>query len=207
MVWVQAVSLAPWVRAVVNGEPVGSPIRFQTESVFGGKLSTTGVAYWEGLSTHDIVLAWRRHESPDDKAEILRATEVAQRLAGKNDNYLFFMIASAFSMNPKVMKPVIEKKMARFKRRLKEVGETAFVNENTPVVDTYCPDYVDEERGLVFSVEQYCDHGVITQAVKGKSVSKYASDFPIARRIYSSPQEAALALIAVAKNRNWRAIV
>lgn len=138
MVWVQAVSLAPWVRAVVNGEPVGSPIRFQTESVFGGKLSTTGVAYWEGLSTHDIVLAWRRHESPDDKAEILRATEVAQRLAGKNDNYLFFMIASAFSMNPKVMKPVIEKKMARFKRRLKEVGETAFVNENTPVVDTYC---------------------------------------------------------------------
>ena len=207
MVLVQAVSLAPWVRAVVNGEPVGSPIRFQTESVFGGKLSTTGVAYWEGLSTHDIVLAWRKHESPDDKAEILRATEIAQRLAGKNDNYLFFMIASAFSLNPKVMKPVIEKKMARFKRRLKEVGEAAFVNENTPVVDTYCPDFVDERRGLVFVVEEYNDHGVIRQTEKGKSESRYAKDFTLPRTIYPTPMDAAQALIAEAKKQGWRAVV
>ena len=204
LVWVQAVSLAPWAKAVVNSEPTGSPVRFQTESVYLGKLAINGVDYWDSLTFHDVVIAWRKHESPPDTREALRVTEAAQRLAAKNDNYLFFLLASALGMNAKAMKAVIERKMGRFKRRLREIGETAFVNERTPVVDTYCPDFIDEARGLVFVVEQFGDHGVIMQTEKGKSESHYAKDFPQSRRIYPTAQDAALALISEAKIRKWR---
>ena len=207
LVWVQAVSLAPWAKAVVNSEPVGSPVRFQTESMYGGKLESTGVHYWENLSCHDVVVAWRKHESPEDHDEVLKVTENAQRAAGKNDSYLFYLLASALGMNPKVMKAVIQRKMERFKKRLREIGETAFVNAKTPVVDTYCPDFVDERRGLVFVVEEYNDHGVIRQTEKGKSGSRYAKDFTLSRTIYPTPMDAAQALIAEAKKQGWRAVV
>lgn len=207
LVWVQAVSLAPWAKAVVNSEPAGSPVRFQTESMYGGKLETTGVHYWENLSCHDVVVAWRKHESPTDYDEVLKVTENAQRAAGKNDSYLFYLLASTLGMNPKVMKSVIQRKMERFKRRLREIGETAFVNSKTPVVDTYCPDFVDERRGLVFVVEEYCGHGVIRQTEKGKSESRYAKDFTLPRTIYPTPMDAAQALITEAKKQGWRAVV
>ena len=207
LVWVQAVSLAPWAKAVVNSEPVGSPVRFQTESMYGGKLESTGVHYWENLTCHDVVVAWRKHESPTDYDEVLKVTENAQRAAGKNDSYLFYLLASTLGMNPKVMKAVIQRKMERFKRRLREIGETAFVNAKTPVVDRYCPDFVDERRGLVFVVEEYCDHGVIRQSEKGKSESRYAKDFTLPRTIYPTPMDAAQALIAEAKKQGWRAVV
>lgn len=207
LVWVQAVSLAPWAKAVVNSEPAGSPVRFQTESMYGGKLESTGVHYWENLSCHDVVVAWRKHESPTDYDEVLKVTENAQRAAGKNDSYLFYLLASTLGMNPKVMKSVIQRKMERFKKRLREIGETAFVNAKTPVVDTYCPDFVDERRGLVFVVEEYNDHGVIRQTEKGKSESRYAKDFTLPRTIYPTPMDAAQALIAEAKKQGWRAVV
>lgn len=207
LVWVQAVSLAPWAKAVVNSEPAGSPVRFQTESMYGGKLETTGVHYWENLSCHDVVVAWRKHESPTDYDEVLKVTENAQRAAGKNDSYLFYLLASTLGMNPKVMKAVIQRKMERFKKRLREIGETAFVNNKTPVVDTYCPDFVDERRGLVFDVEEYNGHGVIRQTEKGKSESRYAKDFTLPRTIYPTPMDAAQALIAEAKKQGWRAVV
>lgn len=207
LVWVQAVSLAPWAKAVVNSEPAGSPVRFQTESMYGGKLETTGVHYWENLSCHDVVVAWRKHESPTDYDEVLKVTENAQRAAGKNDSYLFYLLASTLGMNPKVMKAVIQRKMERFKKRLREIGETAFVNPKTPVVDTYCPDFVDERRGLVFDVEEYNGHGVIRQSEKGKSESRYAKDFTLPRAIYPTPMDAAQALIAEAKKQGWRAVV
>ncbi len=207
LVWVQAVSLAPWAKAVVNSEPAGSPVRFQTESMYGGKLESTGVHYWENLSCHDVVVAWRKHESPADYDEVLKVTENAQRAAGKNDSYLFYLLASTLGMNPKVMKAVIQRKMERFKKRLREIGETAFVNAKTPVVDTYCPDFVDERRGLVFVVEEYCEHGVIRQSEKGKSESRYAKDFTLPRTIYPTPMDAAQALISEAKKQGWRAVV
>lgn len=207
LVWVQAVSLAPWAKAVVNSEPAGSPVRFQTESMYGGKLETTGVHYWENLSCHDVVVAWRKHELPTDYDEVLKVTENAQRAAGKNDSYLFYLLASTLGMNPKVMKAVIQRKMERFKKRLREIGETAFVNAKTPVVDTYCPDFVDERRGLVFVVEEHNDHGVIRQTEKGKSESRYAKDFTLPRTIYPTPMDAAQALIAEAKKQGWRAVV
>lgn len=207
LVWVQAVSLASWAKAIVNGEPSGSPVRFQTESMFCGILKTSGTGYWENLTMHDIVVAWRKHETPEDHAAILKATEQAQRLAAKSDNYLFFLLASALGMNPEVMKYILNKKMGRFKKRLQEVGETAFVNANTPVVDTYCPDFEDEKRGLVFTVDEVSGHGVIRQVVKGESKSSYARDFPQARTIYPSPQEAAKALADEAKKQKWRPIL
>ena len=207
LVWVQAVSLAEWARAVVKKEPCGSPVRFQTESMYGGQFKSTGLHYWENLTCHDIVIAWREHESPSDTGEVLKGTEAAQRLAATNDNYLFFLLASALNMNPNVMKPVIREKMKRFKARLKEVGETAFVNAKTPVVDTYCPDFLDERRGLVFVVEEYNGHGVIRQTEKGKSESHYAKDFTLSRTIYPTPMDAAQALISEAKKQGWRAVV
>ena len=207
LVWVQAVSLAEWARAVVKKEPCGSPVRFQTESMYGGQFKSTGLHYWENLTCHDIVIAWREHESPSDTGEVLKGTEAAQRLAAKNDSYLFYLLASALGMNPKVMKAVIQRKMERFKRRLREIGETAFVNAKTPVVDTYCPDFVDERRGLVFVVEEYNGHGVIRQSEKGKSESRYAKDFTLSRTIYPTPMDAAQALIAEAKKQGWRAVV
>lgn len=73
LVWVQAVSLAEWARAVVKKEPCGSPVRFQTESMYGGQFKSTGLHYWENLTCHDIVIAWREHESPSDTGEVLKA--------------------------------------------------------------------------------------------------------------------------------------
>ena len=207
LVWVQAVSLAPWVKAVVKGEPCGSPVRFQTESMYGGRLDTTGVAYWENLSCHDIVVAWREHEEISDKKEVLHATEVAQRLSGKNDHYLYFLIASSLEMNPKVMRPLILEKMKRFKTHLKKIGDSAFVNADTPIVDAHCPDYVDEKRGLVFIVEEHAGHGVIRQTKKGESESRYAKDFPGGKTIFPTPHEAAVALIAMGEKEGWRAVV
>lgn len=207
LVWVQAVSLAPWVKAVVKGEPCGSPVRFQTESMYGGKIETTGVAYWENLTCHDIVVAWREHEELTDKKEVLRATEIAQRLSAKNDNYLYFLIASSLEMNPKVMKPLIQEKMKRFKARLKKVGDSAFVNADTPIVDAHCPDYVDEKRGFVFVVEEHAGHGVIRQVVKGQSESRYAADFPGGKTIFPTTHDAAAALIATGQKEGWRAVV
>jgi len=207
LVWVQAVSLAPWVRAVVKSEPCGSPVRFQAESMYGGKLETSGVHYWENLTCHDIVTAWREHEAPSDKAEILRATEHAQRMAAKNDNYLYFLIASSLEMNPKIMRPMILEKMKRFMMRIKKIGDSAFVNADTPVVDAHCPDYVDEQHGIVYVVEEHAGHGVIRQTEKGKSESRYAKDFPGGKTIFATPHEAGLALIAMGEKMGWRAVV
>ena len=204
LVWVQAVSLAEWARAIVKREPCGSPVRFQTESMYGGQLKSTGLHYWENLTCHDIVIAWREHESPSDTGEVLKGTEAAQRLAAKNDTYLFFLLASALNMNPNVMKPVIREKMKKFKARLKEVGESAFVNENTNVVDAYCYDYIDEARGLVFSVEEHSGHYVIVQTKKGSDKSHYAKDFPQTQKIFPTAMDAAKALMAEAERQKWR---
>ena len=204
LVWVQAVSLAPWALAVTKSEPSGNPICFQTESMFGGKDEASGLAIWTDLSCHDVVVAWREHEAPGNKQEIRRATEMAQREAAKNDGYLFLMLASALGMNPQRMKPLIVEKMKKFKRRIQQIGESAFVNEDTPVGDFSCPDYYDEARGLVFVVEEYCGCGVIKQAKKGESESRYAWDFPRTRRIYPTTQEAAAVLIAEAERQKWR---
>ena len=92
LVWVQAVSLAEWARAIVKREPCGSPVRFQTESMYGGQLKSTGLHYWENLTCHDIVIAWREHESPSDTGEVLK------ELRPRNDlRRRMTLICSSFS--------------------------------------------------------------------------------------------------------------
>lgn len=204
-VWVQAVSLAPWAKAVVKSEAAGSPVRFQTEAMYCGRKG--GLEIWENLTCHDVVVAWRAHESPEDHDAVRAAVEAAQRRTAQDDIFLFFVLASALDMNPVKMRPVIQQKMTRFKKRLKEVGETAFVNENTPVVDTYCPDFIDDAHGLVFGVEERFGQGVIVQTVKGQSASSYAKDLPSPKRIYPTAIEAARALCEIAKTQKWRAVV
>ena len=67
--------------------------------------------------------------------------------------------------------------------------------------------FIDEARGLVFSVEEHSGHYVIVQTEKGSDKSHYAKDFPQVHKIFPSAMDAAQALIAEAKKQGWRAVV
>lgn len=200
----QVADMSGWIRAVLNKEPVGSINRYQQDVIYGGVFETTKTHYWDGVPFHGVVLAWRERDAPNDLDMIRETVAAAQREMMKNDNLLFFMMASALNMMPDKMKFVIQEKCKRFKRTMNALGDKAIVTKNTPVKSGTMIEYIDDARGLVFTVETHYDHAVIVQIKKGESESHYARDFTRVRKIYPTEKEAVAALIAEAQKQKWR---
>lgn len=189
--------LEAWTKAMVSGDGRASVAMFEQNGKYRGKVG--GVDCWDGVPFHCVVTAWRDMSAAPDTDKEKNAIAEFQALTTERADVLKWLIVSVYRYNPDKNKALIDGLIKKFNKAVESMKDDVIKGTDEGGA---CAFY--DAAGRVFTVEQRYGYGIIVQTEPGQTKARYAFDFPRARRIYPTVNEAALALVAEAERQKWR---